>query len=107
VTDHLKNPWLRDDGLPWVDWESTPSIYGSVAGCRERVELTAWYNADEQRLVMTVTVYDESLRQFRPCWAQVAHVDVGPFLARSEIADLADVFTEACEQMCGVGSLPR
>lgn len=103
----LTNPWMRNDGLPWVDWESTPSIYGSVAGCRERVELTAWYDWQSQRLVMTLTRYDESQREFRPCWAQVAHTDVGPFMARSEINALAEVAIEQIEDMCGVTLNPE
>lgn len=104
--DELKNPWLRDDGLPWVAWESTPALYGSVAECRERVELTAWYDRHQQRLVVTLTRYDESMAEYTPCWAQVAHVDCGPFLAGQELAQIVEVAIEQVRDMCGLGLNP-
>lgn len=98
----LGNPLDRDDGRPWVPWESTPSPYRSLAGFRERVELVAWYDFETQALRVTLTRYDESQRHWAPCWAQVAYVDVGPFMARNEIRALFETAAEEVESMCGL-----
>lgn len=102
MENELESAYSRDDGLPWVSWEATPSLYGSVAGCRERVELTAWYAWQQQRLVLTLTRYDESLRKYEPCWAQAAYVDVGPFMASTEVRAMVERAVEQIEDMCGV-----
>lgn len=99
MTSELKHPLDRDDGKPWVPFEGAPVVYRNVEGCRERVELTAWYDVDRQRLVLTLTHYDETMREFQPCWAQVAIVDAGPFMAPGDVRAFADMFTDECHMM--------
>lgn len=97
----LRSAFDRDDGRPWVRWETPTTDYPHLEGCRERVEMTAWYDRFEQRLVVTVTRYDESLRRWEPCWAQVGYVDAGPFFAATDVTHLMARWCEEVIEMTG------
>jgi hypothetical protein len=54
----------------------------------------AWFDRTKQSLILAVHQYDESLSSRVPCWCQVQLLEVGPFFARAEVAQLADIFTD-------------
>ena len=94
----LESALSRDDGRPWVPWQTPTNVYDWMVGCRERVELTAHYDRYAQRLLVTVTRYDESLQRFEPCWAQVALLDAGPFFSAKDVLKVIERWTEeVCE----------
>lgn len=91
---NLKPAGARDDGKPWVPWQTGNEYLAALPGHKERVELSAWYDRDRQSLVLTITQYDESMSEYIPCWAQLALVDVGPFFAEAEVHAFVELFTE-------------
>lgn len=97
----LKSAYDRDDGLPWVRWVDPTTHYPHLIGCRERVTLCAWYDREQQRLVVTCERFDESMHEYEPCWAQVGLIDVGPFFGAGDVLALIRRWTEQVMEMAG------
>lgn len=94
MTKNLSDPAQRDPLGRWQSFESVPAVYRDVVGCRERVELIAWYDEERQKLVLTLTHYDETLTQWQPCWATVATIDAGPFMAHGDTVAFGEMFVD-------------
>lgn len=90
----LLQPDQRDDGRPWVPWTRGNEYLNVLAGHRERVELAAWFDRDQQSMILTITRYDESMSEYVPCWAQLAMTDCGPFFAKNEVLMFTDMVAD-------------
>lgn len=86
----------------WVPWKATQEVWNLLPGCRERVVAEAWFDRLENRLVLAIHQYDESLHQFVPCWAQIALHEIGPFCARAEVRSLAELFADTVTECWGL-----
>ncbi len=106
MTD-LLHPDDRDDGKPWVPWQTGNEYLASLPGHRERVSMEAWYDRQRQSLLLAITAYDESMHRYQPCWAQIRLVDTGPFLQRAEIDVSCGIFAEEILAMLDLGSMPE
>lgn len=86
-----------DDPDVKTQWHPGPTVR-AVAGCRERLELSAWYDRDRQRLVLTVTFSDEATAPGTLHYGTISSVECGPFSASQDLDAVVQGFAEGVRQ---------
>ena len=85
---------LRPPPPGWQSFQSTQEYLSRLPGHRERVTAEAWFDREQQSLMLVLTQYDESMSEFVPCWQQLHLMEVGPFTAKKEVQMVAEQFTD-------------